>query len=764
MGIKSNYITSISKINDSDATDSYKIDRDPKFVKKPGCAARTLNAFEKDIQANTSVGKAIKTGIAAQEIYKGYIEKSNSLCGKFCYVIKKAAYVIKKIFYGSLPEFGLDAEKKEIEKSYQAILHVADQACQDFHGSLAIIVDTMTPSEKLPDQEQLENVVTVVQNVKSRLNHPETQRKITDARKKHNEEAFNSLLNLLCRQYTAIPQKFVHAVIDSWTNPYNDLIPACVKEHKTLFTKELQDKILNAALQIVNETNEKKINELLVELQKNISKDFLEGKITPSALVIQRAYPELFKYIKDREERKTSALSDDKLAQLKAQYNKIVNQAYLKNEIQKYKELQKSQLIQRSTESSLERILLNAIGAKKTDESKNSNLENLNILETLLLGDGLDVMSIEELKHQISLSQQAERLFSRGIAKNSISRFVEVIEEADKEYESALEKAKPLHNIIARLSPDVNPDRCKQSIEGLKRRKEKIIKQKIQREFSKKAGQENFVKQLRDFIDSASSKPSIKNTFEITPETFSSFSTKAEEAMSMIDFFNEYCSDMLMEFRQGADDPNEILGNGVCWAKSSRWVADEVNFPDQTITKEYIQKRDWNVITEQDRFLQAFADMAISFKSSLSSLDDLNKLYFPNSVRKPLNISPLKSIPYGIDVDAECSKLLTKPSLSPGDKQIVTDFWTNKINIFLENEYALKKSNGTFLLGIEKHAIYMRFDSKRNIYRIGDPNFGIFEFNRGTLDERKEKFIRCFAFFALFYKTDHCLFFQLEKN
>lgn len=734
--------------------DFYVIKRDEKKFYTKKSTYNSLKKLKTDLEQTSAIGKTINIGIAAQEIYKNYKNKTKSFCAKLHYLLSKSIFVIRKIFQRKI-EFKLDQERNEIKALHKAIISEVDHAAREVHlGSPANTLNSLfNPNNS---NEQLETVITVIKNFKDRLNDPLTQQRITESRRKENEKIYQQLIDEL-KADLSIPREFIEAVENAWTGQINTLIPKEVKENKVLFSDHLKKQILSAS----KEATSKKIKQQLKELESKILEDFHKGRITPSEKVIKTAYQEFFQLLKKAEE--GGKLSPEELKKWKLQYNDIVNKAYLENEIIKYKKEQEKGLVKRVSGNSIERILLSALSNTTIEEKNNNNFSKLKVLETLLTGHDLDKISIEELKNQVSYAQQEERIRNVGIPQNSIKRTILLIDQIQTKYNEEQHKAISYRDIEC-LKQLANP-KTKKPIEKLKKSKERSIKNSINIEFSNKIKEKEFISDVKKYHNFKLDNLTL-DQFIINSDQFKDFSIKFEKNYTgSIQFYREFGEDLAMEFDQ-SDDINEALGDGVCWAKSSRWVADEVNYADANevnhadnkLTDEFIKKHHWNEIIESDRFIQAFEGCIHYFKVADNNFDSnkiikfLNKEVIPKKIRTKLKIKPIATTPHLVTTSVDNEKGLT-------------DFWKLELLNYLNIETdALERSEGAALLGISKHAIYMRYDLKRNVYRIGDPNFGIIEFNKGTLEERRKKFFDCFAFFMLFYKTDHCIFTTFLKK
>ncbi len=80
----------------------------------------------------------------------------------------------------------------------------------------------------------------------------------------------------------------------------------------------------------------------------------------------------------------------------------------------------------------------------------------------------------------------------------------------------------------------------------------------------------------------------------------------------------------------------------------------------------------------------------------------------------------------------------TKPAGNKDTRCLAIIDWDDKMSdIFTKINQPLKKSHGVALLNIPGHQMYIRFDTRKNLYRIGDPNIGILTF------DNKDNFFAC---------------------
>ncbi|MBA3723131.1 MAG: hypothetical protein H0W88_12125 [Parachlamydiaceae bacterium] len=195
-----------------------------------------------------------------------------------------------------------------------------------------------------------------------------------------------------------------------------------------------------------------------------------------------------------------------------------------------------------------------------------------------------------------------------------------------------------------------------------------------------------------------------------------------ELLLAEFDFYSKWGPFIKMEMIQGSKDKNEILGEGICWAVSSKvqmmaqrnptWTADEIAAQIK--------------ISSVDRFRQG----VVSMQFKLEGYQDFErKNAMPSQMLEKEGFAKdveITDIPYDTNTPADLESLMKS------------------------KEIDLTKSNGVLRvhLNLEEsaHSIMMRLDKDLNKVWIFDPNVGLLSFENDKTDfETARK--NCLVFF-----------------
>lgn len=729
-----------------------------------------------------NAAKTIKIAIAAHEIFTRYAKKSTGFWARICYGIRKLFGLQKK----------LETKNKTIADLYQRILAAA-QTCYQKQESpipnantlptspaavefcreaakqmanvpiptLAAAVEALAaPNDS--DRTEPQQIAAVVNRLEALVNEPSMQEKILEKRRIFNETAFTALVEELEKD-PAIPPAFLQAFRASWNAPESDdqIIPLDIKQHKKLFSRSLRQEILAAAKKAANESDREKIAESLENLRKNIFTDLNCGRIIPADKVIQDRYKGFFDLLKKA--REGQVLSGEEQILWKEKYNEIVNNAYLHYEVGKKS---KNPLLRQPSGSKIENYLLELLGRGKQDdpiEKKKRNLASLKVLETLMGGQGLDKISIEELKLHIAQEQRIARLQGPGIPQ--AGRAAQLIDALEDKRQALQRQAEPFTNEITTLDPNCPPKGKKFLLEGKKMALMYIINNEICRGMRTTSTLESIKNYLSGSLEDLNKI--IDRFNRISPEKIS---TDFDNDPGNFQFYNKWGSQFLFELIQGGEDDNEVLGNGICCAITCRWIQNELENKGKTIDADFIRSYQLNEILPEDRVAQclysASPQLAINYLGSNPAWDKLkvcNEIIYPKPFRDRFNFAPLTELPktiapYGFK---------EKNDYNTTEKQQIYDAWKNifqkQLDTLLPNQKILYVS---LSFGTDSgHGIYIRYDLENGIFRIGDPNYGLIEIKEGSIEEKKNNFIECFADLMMGYNTKSCSFinWELEK-
>lgn len=715
---------------------------------KPRKGIDTLLLLEKECHGN-GAEKRIKIGIAAHEIFNRYTKKSQSFWAKI-------VYGIKKIFN---KHHAIATQNKAVNEAYQRIMALV----QD--GYTAHLISSPAPApapapepSPAPAPEpspiaQLANDVHLLANntfqtsqepkqvaatldqLDSLLKQQEVQVRITAKRKEFNDQAFKRLLTELHSEL--IPESFTDALRQSWESDQEDnLIPLNVKQHQQLFSKQLRQQILQAAKEASKNFDKEKINEGLDELRKHIQADLSTGRIIPAQTVIQNKYKTFFAVLQKAQEGTNFSLEE--LKEWKQQYNEIINQAYLKHECQL-----RSKNLNKNNSAALESLLIQTLGLGSLDDiafRQKQNLASLEIVKTFMQAKGLDKIEIDELRKLIGQEQQKNRLKVAGVAEpemaialiNGLEENREILEKQSLKY---LESQKDLLDV--ELPPNARKHRFAS--------KERHLKLKIQRKVAALLESKQRQRILNFFSKQITLADITDKILTLKPATI----LEGVNKLHNNDIYSKWSQNLIMEFKQGAGDKNEIFHEGICMGISSRWASEELKNVDNPFNEQWIKDKKIDRIVPEDRFAQATNHMALDQSPAYSGLlDGVNKRLISPEFRRRFNFAPQKYEPQNIPLKTLNTNI---------------DLYKNCPNI----DFGYRISP-IYLVLTKEHAIYMYCDQQKGIFRIGDPNFGIFTFNDKKLEQNRAEFFQCLIDLINYYdgkKTDaSCMFFPMKLD
>lgn len=198
------------------------------------------------------------------------------------------------------------------------------------------------------------------------------------------------------------------------------------------------------------------------------------------------------------------------------------------------------------------------------------------------------------------------------------------------------------------------------------------------------------------------------------------------------------------ELIQGQDDDQAVFLEGVCHGICQRWVKNEMNHVEDNA--DFLNDPALYEVKPIDRLNQAryasYRDLARKRDKRNKKETSISDIQYSSFLRKKMNISNVNAI------------------VTDSIDEVQAQFNTP------ENRAIIEKSNGVASISLAfkdgiGHAIYIRFDKKRNQFRVGDPNVGIavlkdekefFEYMKDLLDWYQTP-ISAMGFFFLEPKT-----------
>jgi hypothetical protein len=160
-----------------------------------------------------------------------------------------------------------------------------------------------------------------------------------------------------------------------------------------------------------------------------------------------------------------------------------------------------------------------------------------------------------------------------------------------------------------------------------------------------------------------------------------------EQTDQTIKWYLKYKKTFVGELIQGAEDEQEILGEGVCLAYSHRLNRQFLDNPESSLIEAKADQ-----ILSSDRKNQAAYKIALD-KENLE-MTDIRR----HSIAGPKDVH-------------------TRPLFACPTDQLEKELKSNL--------QQLQDSNGACVLGVAGHAMFMRLDTKRGVFMLADPNIGL---------------------------------------
>lgn len=496
---------------------------------------------------------------------------------------------------------------------------------------------------------------------------------------------------------------------ENWEKGDKKIFGVDVAENRVLFDQQRRGEVIALAVAL---SAKKELNNALVNFKQKLNQDIERGNVVVGNLAIRQRYPELFTLAR----KANGHLNEAERKAWEADYRRVVRDALLKQEIRKESNLKQA------TGYYIENILLHQLGFGSENDpvlKERRNKAELDVLKTLLQGEGLEAKNIELMQEEIAHHKLRSRIAAAGLPKEQVDNCVVMIKKLTGIYLEMHEKAAWHKENVANL-PIVFPEIAKKY---LLESKSILVDAELEYRMIR------FIRTSKKWFLAALSKDTkyILNKLDEKQEKClepvkngKAFEDLDKMLAKDVAFYSQWGTKIVRPMMQGFEDANEVLGGGVCFGISLRWTMAKLNIPRLT-AGEYVVKK-------ADRFVQAVYK-ATGIVSSVFGLkpkkvsgnSDLD-LLFPEVLKNQLGIKRVNSYFKLINPDKEgvSFKAAILNPTEPFSKSNGIAF----ISLFMQ------KGGG--------HAITITFDRKHRVFQIGDPNVGDIQL------ESEDEFFKCF--------------------
>ena len=590
---------------------------------------------------------------------------------------------------------------------------------------------------------------------------------LKELRSMANEKAVEELFEMM-EIDSSIKESVREAFKKSWKEGEGGLIGADVKANQSFLTQERRNIILKRAAELSEFSD--KLHDELEKFEQELKKDIETGKIIVSQKPMAIRYKGFFALQKKAEK---GSLTTEELSKWKTEYQKIVNEAWLRTEMQKVLNPKKA------TGSLIENQMLQKMGHGNPDDLALRKLRNdaqKEVLNVLLQGEGMEFSSIEEMQKHVEDERFTARLKASKVEEKLIEQLKEIIiliqhsyHQLDKESDKS---KKSIHNLPMDFPTKAKKQLLKMkeaSVEGMvKRALNGLID--IAAKHYKENTLEDAISDLKKIAEEKIEKAKLGNVFKQLDKTLENY----------INFYNEWGPYIVKELIQGLDDEDEIFKEGVCTGISIRWAMAALN--QVSFNKAIPGKLEH--VRRKDRLRQAAHSVsigirAIASKTGLVKHEDIYKTTYPEALRKASKIKDMKGIFYTANPDDpgaafEKAMRANEKNLSKNGVALITFGWVKggghatyvrydieevdpetgeKVN---EEDNSMPEINGASkigrLLARIKAPIKKPTTKKVFVGQIGDPNLGIIQMPIRDVDgkfipveEAKKMFFKCFS-------------------
>lgn len=493
------------------------------------------------------------------------------------------------------------------------------------------------------------------------------------------------------------------------------------------FTQERQPELRE---RICRQSSWKELEESLKLFQEELLEDVRAGKETIHSNTVSRIFERFFTL---QRKAQFQQLTPEERRDWEREWKRIINTAYLRQEISKRENSSK----QRMT-FFLEKKVLSFLGCQshpETDEMESRRKQQqaeLEVMRLILKGQGLEDYPIEAIQKLLEVEKRKARLQAAGLTEQQVCFAMYLLHLLRQFYADLSIKTKPFEEQVPGLPSDFPPlamkfllKERKYSVESARRRATwKIVESQIGAnsvDFQTKEGQAIFLQSIKKTLE--------QKDFQNQVSSEKSYPIR-EEQQRCIDFYQKWGKYLVQEMIQGFDDEQEVLGSGVCLAIAIRMALNDQRNPK--LGGSELGKGQLSKITRSDRFLQALHKVSVKFSKT-------EPIAFPEAF---LKINKIRSVEIIQALEIDQGKTIPE-----------------QIQLILQSNEKKFGTNGVALMIFSfagsGHALYIRLDRKQDcefkIGRIGDSGVGLLEFTDSTRGE--EEFVACLAdLIEVFYK------------
>jgi hypothetical protein len=472
----------------------------------------------------------------------------------------------------------------------------------------------------------------------------------------------------------------------------------------TVLDKTAKERVINIA---------KNRSQLHLTFDK-VKDDLEHHNLTPNHVVIESKYRKLKELMVEFPQ-----FNNQKEA--KQCYNTLVNKALLQQELLK----RKSQSYNRG--SFKENQLLNLL--KFTPNENYQSLAVTQLIEDMLQSSQLSEQSADLLKKEIHIAEFNGRLKAAGVADSELENMKKLLD-AFESFRGKMGK-----HFFALAKKTVSLDKY-DSLPCIKQRLQNYRYSQV-------------VSQLNPMLENMFKKDTLRKALSLDTITFESkylkefdnfglddekttqmfVDTLTKEMNKKMAFYEKWHHRIAVDAIQGQEDSDEVLSKGVCLAKCLRVGTYEKNHP-----KDSVKLLGGDLITGLDRFEQARYH-----KAFLDVLKGKTESALGEAMTTPKEVLSR----YGYQ---HIHWLATINENQNDKKKIAVEVMNHMNDLALNQDVVqqLEQTHGVFFINLEGkdwgHALHCRLDFKLGLFRIHDPNIGIFEIpaEKGKIQAAKE--------------------------
>lgn len=532
-------------------------------------------------------------------------------------------------------------------------------------------------SKKHLNQEDLQALVINLSEIRAEINKQE-------------------LLELKQRllQDPEVTSEVTHEIMSDWK-----VIGSNIQHDLSLLDKDAQERVIKIA------KNRSQFKQIL----EHVKHDLDHRVLTPNQAVIESKYKKLKDLMVEFPQFNNTNDSEQHI-------NLIINKALLQQELIK----RKKQSYNRGSQAEIQ--LLTWLKFSPNEDFQCLDAQQL--IENMLESTQLNEQSTETIKKEIRAAELTARLKAAGVADGELTNTKKLIEAYDnlkakmeKHYMPLAEMAVPLdkYNALPKIQQLLMRKRYSQVMSKINSRlKFLFAKDDLKKDLilDPAVFEDKYLKKLFDFDQDEKLNEKFKSLI-------------LNSMTETMKFYDKWHSKLAVDAIQGLEDLNEVLTAGVCLAKCLRVGSYEKNHPQDDVGHiggERIASLDRY---EQARYKRAFDETRFLKVKGVEAKEVSEQLMtVPKEV---LNRYGYKKVNWLSTLIVEQNDKTSPPFAQQVMNQL-NDCILDPSNNILKQ---LELTNGVVFITLEGkdwgHALHARFDFSRGIFRLHDPNIGIFE-------------------------------------